>query len=1376
MKQENPNKDFVADGKDSVELTSQVFDKNGNPLKGVKVTWTTDKNGAVVNQTSITDENGAAKTTLKSTESGEIIVTATYENCDGTHNIQAIQVNAAADWNTAKVSLISDKSEAVADGYDGIKVIATVIDVNNNPLSGKHITWRSSEKNNQLNPVASLIDAQGKASTVISGTQAGDIVIEAIFMNEAKAKHTVTFTAIQPDSKNADVVGTQKQSQFTLLPQSIVANGTIKAEAKLVLKDQYGNLVPNQNNKISYSVISGDANGIIFHNQKESAPGVYTVSISGTQEGLATIRAEVISHAEVTKQLYFDATLGFVANATTAQLASVTMMKAGSNNPNNLQFISVNADGKGSVVIKAQLQDNNGNKALPNVAVGWKTTLGNLSSILSKTDANGIAEISLTSKQAGSAQVTAVLGSGEKTAQTQARFVAGALSKSHSLVNISKNIAAAGEEIQITFTPKDINSNLLTEIIGNIALEYTNDLGITPNPPQFQKNSLGDYVANIQAKNVGHTDITINADSNAYSLIIDHPVKLEIVADHTKPQAVDEQNPFTVNKQGGNDLLKDGDSVAVDETVNYSIPLVDENGNPLGKDVPTYWSVEGEGVLSAASVLTDDKGMAKVEMISNKTGMAKVTVNLPGGKSYTQAVIFTAGELDTQNSAVILSKSKIIADGNDETLLIVKLYDTSGNVIPNRSTEIRVIPQNGKGINISPQVVEDNVHSGEYHIPIKGTKIGNEEFTVSVNGVDLVRKPILTFVGDGKSKKMTDFTLSQRSMEAGTLVTYSVKVIDANNNPLEGMMVSWRLPSDMAYDKAYKPRSASQTDGQGIAVLNIKPISAGKFILEASLDGNTHQDMPELTVTSSTIDMRKSTFVTDVTKIGTAGKQKEAVLTVNLSDQYDNPISGKNVKIDLSKKLNGFSVSSVKDNGDGTYTASATSSNKGVVELQAEVNGQKIGNTLVINVGAITPALRFDNKDVMVIYTKNYTKSQKVHNLPHDVRKMWTSSVPDVADVDDNGNITLRKAGKTTITVQTGTNGQYNKADASYQLTVERAAPQLKSRDIQIVAVWNDGVSRKAEIKFENHDVDYDNLLKLSQFSSSANNVVKVDTHGNLTAVKPGTAMITISTPETEQFKASSTKITYLLKKGKVNISFPSSTIVDRLNGKRSIKQDIVLPKYAKGHWESGNESIIGVLTNGVWTRKAAGAAKMTLHVDENDYYKSNYNSYYVELYDKPDINLGTLKYSSKGQVFSAGDWKPVFTDDTISINWNVSYSNKYKPTYHVSVQLVDTLSGKVIDNQDYKISSPIKSKSTKFNSKPEYYGKNLQIKLIAKGFEQFETKKLSQKIFVTNLIPDEIWSAFIIETVVKFKHLLYYRAIIGILPAKKLCWVTHIM
>ncbi|MGL5700185.1 MAG: Ig-like domain-containing protein [Kluyvera sp.] len=49
------------------------------------------------------------------------------------------------------------------------------------------------------------------------------------------------------------------------------------------------------------------------------------------------------------------------------------------------------------ITIRARVKDKNGNSQMKGVAVGWQTTLGTLSSPLSKTDENGMAEIKLSS-------------------------------------------------------------------------------------------------------------------------------------------------------------------------------------------------------------------------------------------------------------------------------------------------------------------------------------------------------------------------------------------------------------------------------------------------------------------------------------------------------------------------------------------------------------------------------------------------------------------------------------------------------------------------------------------------------------------------------------------------------------------------------------------------------------------------------------------------------------------------------------------------------------------------------------------------------------------------------------------------------------------
>ncbi|PHM38719.1 putative invasin [Xenorhabdus mauleonii] len=1348
---------LIADDKDSVELVSQLLDGHGNPLKGEKVVWSVDKSRAVINQTSTTDENGYARTILRTTQAGAIAVTANYGD---SNNDQSITINAQADLKTAKVVLTSEKNVAVADGQELIKIIATVVDANNNPLVGRNITWNS-PGSNPLTPFEGLIDAQGKSSTEISSTRAGEKVIEARLTDKIKATHTVTFTAISPDSAQADAEGMKAQGSFTLSPQSIVANGATKSEATLILKDQHGNLIPGQNDKIKYSVVSGDAGSITFHNQKESAIGTYNVTIpSGTKEGTVVIRAKI------TEQLYFDTTLKLLADEATKQLADVTMMKGikAVTPKSGLRLkrspITVNADGQDSVVIQAQLQDNNGNKSLPGINVSWKTSLGELSSISSQTDANGIAEVTLTSTQTGDAQVTAILATKEKTAPTQAHFMAGALSAAHSLVTISKNVAVAGEDVQITFTPKDRYGNTLTEPVENLTLAFTNNLGIRSGSPVFKPNNAGSYIATIQGTKAGQTDITVNVDS----LRIDQSVKLEIVANRAKPQATDETNPFTLSKKGVDGVLKGSDSVTVGETVIYSISLTDENGNPLDKDIQTDWFIEGKGSLNATRVLTDNNGIARVELSSKETGTAKVTVNLPGGKSYTQNTVFTPGKLNTAMSEVTLSKSSIIADGKDTTTLTAKLYDTLKNAIPNQSTRINVTAPEASGVNISSQVIENKARPGEYTISINGTKSGEVKFTVFVDSAELLNKPVLKLIGDSRTKKMTAFTVSQNPVQAGNSVTYSLKVIDANNNPLEDIMVSWRLPSNMVDDNTPKPKSTSQTNELGIAEINLTPLKIGKFTLEASLDGQKYEKMPELTVTPSSVDRQKSTFTTNLEKIEAGDELQEAILTVTLLDKYDNPISGQQVNVGLVNKLGGVKVGAVKDHGDGTYTAPVTlGSHSGIAEFHATADEQKIGDTLSIKVEKMIPKLNFSHKKVRATYTKNYPQSQKVLNSPAGARQIWSSSAPDVAKVDSQGNVTLLKAGNTTITVETESTEQYKMASASYQLNVKRANPLLKSQNAQISAEWNDGITYSVIPEIGNPDANNDDFLEMAQFSSSDNNVVKVDKNGKLQAVKPGTATIMIKTPRTEQFRKSTATVRYQLKKGKVKIEFGRNIIRGSIHDEdiKLLQQNpsSPIPPDVKLKTKSSAHSVISIsddssMSNN-WQVKSVGTTTITQYISGNDYYNDSKGSYKVDIYGVPEIVAPSIKVTNAGEESGNKDWIPVFEDDVISVSWSLGkHTNDYDKAALVTVQLIEE-GGRLLDEDKYIVSRlrPSGLMKTSFYPEKSYWGKKAFIRFRVDGFASTVNQTEMSSFYIKNLKPHEIWKSFGVQTHIIKEH-----------------------
>ncbi|MDX7989513.1 hypothetical protein FE392_19885, partial [Xenorhabdus sp. 12] len=151
--------------------------------------------------------------------------------------------------------------------------------------------------------------------------------------------------------------------------------------------------------------------------------------------------------------------------------------------------------------------------------------------------------------------------------------------------------------------------------------------------------------------------------------------------------------------------------------------------------------------------------------------------------------------------------------------------------------------------------------------------------------------------------------------------------------------------------------------------------------------------------------------------------------------------------------------------------------------FHATVDGQKIGDKLAILVEKMAPDLSFPNKRIRVSYVKDYKESPKVQNAPDGAHQKWSSSDPNIATVDNKGNVTLLGVGSTTITVQTESTVQYKMASASYQLNVRRAEPLLKNKEI--VAVWNDKQPYSVIPEFDNADVDRDELLKGIRFTSS---------------------------------------------------------------------------------------------------------------------------------------------------------------------------------------------------------------------------------------------------------------------------------------------------
>lgn len=95
------------------------------------------------------------------------------------------------------------------------------------------------------------------------------------------------------------------------------------------------------------------------------------------------------------------------------------------------------------------------------------------------------------------------------------------------------------------------------------------------------------------------------------------------------------------------------------------------------------------------------------------------------------------------------------------------------------------------------------------------------------------------------------------------------------------------------------------------------------------------------------------------------------------------------------------------------------------------------------------PELAFDVDEVAAILGEEFTAPELTFAAGFEGTITYTSSNPDVAEVDNEGNVTLKAAGETTITASSEANDYFFADEASYVLTVSEAVtPVDPSKDL----------------------------------------------------------------------------------------------------------------------------------------------------------------------------------------------------------------------------------------------------------------------------------------------------------------------------------------
>ncbi|EFL9977124.1 inverse autotransporter adhesin-like protein YeeJ [Escherichia coli] len=619
--------DTVSAG-ETTSLYIEVKDNYGNGVPQHQVTLS--NNGIYT-----TNYYGYFYASFTATKAGVYQVTATLDNGDSMQQTVTYVPNVA----NAEITLAASKDPVVADNNDFTTLTATVADTEGNAIANAEVTFTLSEDvraNFTLSDGGKAItNAEGKAKVTLKGTKAGAHTVTASMAGGKSEQLVVNFTA---DTLTAQV-------NLNVTEDNFIANNIGMTKLQATVTDGNGN--PLANEAVTFT-LPADVSASFTLGQGGSAitdiNGKAEVTLSGTKSGTYPVTVSVNNYGvSDTKPVTL------IADAGTAQMAGFTASSS--------SFTASTTEG---APLTASVTDAYGNP-LEGIKVNFRGPATTLSNTSVETDAQGKAEVLVTSTIAGTKVVTA-------------------------------NLANAPTEVAMrTLTVKaDIDSATIT------SLEMPEGQVIVREPIAV-KAHVDDQFGNPVADQL----VTFSAEPSSFNMVISQ----DTVSTNRQGIAEVTMTPgrygsYTVKASLANGSFYEKDLVVIDLrlTLTSSSPLIGvndpsgatltvrlthANGAPLSHELVTF-SVTPEGAtLSSQTATTNTSGEAQVVLTSNKVGTYVVTASIHSGVIIqTQTTVKVTGNPSTAHVAsFIAAPSTLTANNSDISTLKATVEDSSGNLV-----------------------------------------------------------------------------------------------------------------------------------------------------------------------------------------------------------------------------------------------------------------------------------------------------------------------------------------------------------------------------------------------------------------------------------------------------------------------------------------------------------------------------------------------------------------------------------------------------------------------------------------------------------------------------------------------------------------------
>ena len=1117
-----------------------------------------NSDSTIASMTSTGIDGSVAYANFKALKAGK--TTVTYSATDGSEKSGSFVIEVLP---LVSFLSLSETNKVVPTGSSGNKLVATVLPTN---AGNQVLNWSSSDTSIcQVDNAGVLIPKKNGVCTIYAKTTDGSNITvscrvrvapiaSSVSLNKTEASlktgNTVSLTATVKTTEGTTYGDVEWVSENTKVA-TVSSSGVVTAKYPGTAKIKAITLDGTEKSAVCVVTVTQPVTGVTLTSSKTMGVGTsatltatiepsYASNKNLTWKSSDTSIATVDSNGKVTaKNKVGSCTItvttsdgGYKATCTVKVVILTTSIKL------NKSSASIKAGN--SLALTATVAPTNATDK----TVTWTSSNTSVATVSSSGVVKALA--------GGSCTITATSSGGQKATCTVS------VSQDAQAVTLDKNIltlyVSQQYTLKTTLTPSTATVNNYTWTSSNTAVAVVSSAG------------------KITAVKEGVAVITVSIGSVKATCTVNVVTKIPVTG-ITIPNEVS--------------LLK-GESYAIDSTISPS--------NASNKNIT--WTSSNTSVATVSS-----SGVVKAV----GTGRAVITAKTSDG-----------GYTDTCNIYVTQKVTGVKITTTDTKVAVGKTKTLIANVFPtdatNRSvtwsssnTSVVTVTQTGviKGIKSGSATITVTTADGGYtascnvnvYIAVTGVKLNATSLTVPKgetkmlsaivspsNATDQTMKwtssdssiASVSSAGQVTAKKTGSVVITATTTDGYYKATCKIVVVQlATKVTLDYTSVTLNVGKTKTLKATLKPSTVTNktikwsSSNKKIAKVNssgkITAVAAGTVTIKAkSGDGKVYATC-RVTVIQPVTSIKLGSKTASV-KIG---RMKVITATVNPADASNQKLTWSSSDEKIATVDSDGVVKGIKK---GTVTITASAEN-GQVKATCKVTVTKSVKGVSVDKTSVTMAVG-KKTTITATVTPKSASNQKV---------TWSSNNYDVADVDKNGVVTAKGKGYAEITAKTKDGGY----TAVCRITVIQPVKGIKLSSQTKTLDVGEAVTLKATISPKNAS---NTAVK---WSSSNKKVVKVSSSGKITALKEGTATITVKSVD-GGYKATC-KVTVIRKVKDVTLN--KSSMVLYLDKIATLKATVT-PSSATNKavtWTSSNTKVVRVSSKGKLTPVKPGTATITV-------------------------------------------------------------------------------------------------------------------------------------------------------------------------------------